>query len=236
MALALEPPGLYGELRGLAPTDVEHATWGCVIAAYLAPTEDDDPFASIRAVLAEVPGPASLGDDIGGLLDEADVGPRSSREPGRGQAMLVAYAQWVSRAGGGSQAAAFTGDGAWTPERRFARLFERLALPGFSRAGRYELLVTLGRLGIYELQADSLQLGGGGDDPTTLAAKRVFGIADPLLLDRRAGALAEASQVPLEALDLALANWVAPERATAGFSDGEDDQATATEAARALGV
>ena len=86
------------------------------------------------------------------------------------------------------------------------------------------------------MQADSLQLGGTGEDPTTLAAKRVFGIGDPLLLDRRAGALAAAAEVPLEALYLALANWAASERATAGFAGSEGDEAPATEATAALGV
>src|SRR5260370_24077859 len=46
----------------------------------------------------------------------------------------------------------------WPPDRRFARLFERLALPGLSRAARYELLASLGRLEIYDLSSDSLQL------------------------------------------------------------------------------
>jgi len=174
-------------------------------------------------------------------LEQAELGPRSSHEPGRGAATLEAYAQWVARAGEGSQARAFRGDLAWTPERRFARLFERLSLPGFSRAGRYELLVTLGRLGLYELQADSLQLGAprvgaGAEDPTALAGKRVFGIGDPLLLDRRAGALAEAAGVPVEALDLALANWGAPQRATAGFPAGPPEQAPASAATAALAV
>ena len=45
----------------------------------------------------------------------------------------------------------------------------------------------------------------------------MFGIGDPLLLERRAAALAEAIAVPIEALDLALANWHSPERATLGF-------------------
>ena len=57
------------------------------------------------------------------------------------------------------------------PQRRFERLFERLALPGFGRTGRYDLLVTLGRLGLYELRADSLHLAGArgraAEDPTT---------------------------------------------------------------------
>ena len=68
---------------------------------------------------------------------------------------------------------------------------------------------------------DALHLGGArglsAEDPTTLAAKRVFGIGDPLLLERRAAALADAAAVPVEALDLALANWAAPQRATLGF-------------------
>ncbi len=234
-ALALDPPGLYGEISQLAAVDLEQASWSAVISAYLAPTEDADPFASIRAVLAELPGPGSLGDDVDGLLDEAQLGPRTSHQPGRGRTTLLAYAQWVSRAGEGSQALAFGGDGSWTPERRFARLYERLALPGFSRAARYELLVTLGRLGAYELRADSLQFVGAGEDVATLAAKRVFGIGDSLLLERRAAGLAEAAEVPLEALDLALANWAAPEHASAGFAAGAE-VTPASDASGALGV
>jgi hypothetical protein len=239
-ALALEPPGLYGEILALGPSELERASWSCLLVAYLAPTEDEDPFASIRTVLEAAPGPEALGEGIGGLLDEAELGPRSSHEPGRGQLTLEAYAQWVARAGGGRQAAALGGDGAWTPERRFSRLYERLSLPGFTRAGRYELLITLGRLGLYEIQAETLQLGGprigAGEDPTTVAAKRVFGIGDPLLLERRAAALATAAAVPIEALDLALANWAAPTRATVGFAADAVDDAPATGAAAALGA
>jgi len=224
-ALALEPPGLYGEARAVAGAgDLERATWSCVLIAYLGPTEQPDPFAAIRAVLAAAPGPRMLGEGLGELLDGSELGPRSSHEPGRGEATLEAYGQWVGRAGADSQAAALTGDEAWTPERRFARLFERLALPGFSRAG------------LYELQADSLQLGGAGEDPTTLGAKRVFGIGDPLLLERRAGALALQAGVPVEALDLALANWAAPQRASAGFPDWEPEPGAAGDAAAALGL
>ena len=116
---------------------------------------------------------------------------------------------------------AFEGDPAWSPQRRFERGFERLALPGFGRMGRYDLLVTLGRLGLYELRADSLHLTSASEahsgDLTTLAAKRVFAIGDPLLLERRARALAEAISVPIETLDLALANWGSGSRATLGF-------------------
>jgi hypothetical protein len=138
-----------------------------------------------------------------------------------------------------TQEAAFTGDPAWSPERRFERVFERLALPGFARAGRYELLVTLGRLGLYELTPDSLHLGdarGLAEDLTTLAAKRVFGIGDPLMLERRALALAQAADVPIETLDLALANWHAPEPATLGFPQETLDDGAFERAGAALGL
>ena len=69
------------------------------------------------------------------------------------------------------------GDAAWTPERRFGRLWERLALPGFHRSARFDLLVTAGRLGVVPTAADGLHLGG--TDSVTTAAKRVFGIGDP---------------------------------------------------------
>jgi hypothetical protein len=75
-----------------------------------------------------------------------------------------AYRAWAARHG--SQEPAFTGEPSWTPQRRFARVFERLALPGFARAGRFELLVGLGAAGRYELEAGELQLTVG-EDPTT---------------------------------------------------------------------
>ena len=238
--LAVDPPGLYGEARALATSDLERATWVCFLLAYLCPTEGEQPFASVEAVLEVAPGPAELPVELGELLDGLEIGPRGSHRQGSGVRTLEAYAQWATRAGGSEepQTKAFTGDLGWTPERRFARLFERLALPGLSRAARYELLVSLGRLGLYELNADSLQLSSGrvtgGEDPTTVAAKRIFGIGDPLLLDRRAVALAAGVAVPLEVLDLALSNWAGPIRATLGAS-----LETAVEAApiaSALGV
>jgi hypothetical protein len=248
LALATQPPGMLGEVRALAAHDLERATWTCFLIVYLCPLEGEDPFAGIRLALAGGGGrdgaadraPAGGGPD-GDLpeLEGVPLGPRTSHDPARGVGTLIAYRQWVQRAAstsaserssaptaptapaGGSQALAFTGDPAWSPQRRFERVFERLALPGFARMGRYDLLVTLGRLGVYELLADSLHLAGArglsSEDPTTLAAKRIFGIGDPLLLERRAVALAQAIAVPVETLDLALANWLSPQRATLGF-------------------
>jgi hypothetical protein len=243
LALATEPPGLYGEARTLAGEDLERATWTCFLIVYLCPLEGEDPFAGIRAALESAPG--ELPD-----LDGIPLGPRTSHDPERGADTLIAYREWVARGGRasvaaqagaeaeGSQAIAFTGDPDWSAQRRFERVFERMALPGFARSGRYELLVVLGRLGLYELQPDSLQLAGArglsSEDLTTLAAKRVFGIGDPLLLERRAAALAQAVEVPVETLDLALANWISAQQATLGFPRETHDDGAFERAGEAL--
>jgi len=204
--LATDPPGVYAEIA--AEPDPEEALWLAFLTVYLSPTEDADPFAAITA--AHVPWAS-------GELPNLDVprGFRSSHDPAAGDRTVLAYRAWAQRAG--SQLAAFAGPGAWTPERRFDRLFERLALPGFGRPGRYELLVSLGRLGVVDLRPTTLQLT---DDAATTAAKRVFGIGDKLLLERRARDLAEAVALPIESLDLALFNWAQPSagRATMGSS------------------
>ena len=118
-----------------------------------------------------------------------------------------AYRAWAARAG--SQQAAFGGEAGWTPERRFSRVFERLALPGFPRAARFDLLTALGAAGRYELEAGELWLAAG-EDATTEAAKRLLVSGDKLLLERRARELAGAAGVPLGALDRALAIWGTP--------------------------
>ena len=144
-----------------------------------------------------------------------------------------AYRAWAARAG--SQAAAFTGDEAWTAERRFARALERLALPGLDRAARFELLATLAATGTYELHVTAL--GFGGTDPVTLAAKRVLGIGDPLLLERRAAELAAACELPLAALDAGLFNWERGHRASLGMGpELEPDPALLARARVALGL
>jgi hypothetical protein len=202
-----DPPGLYADVA--LASDPEEAAWLAFLIAYLSPLNGDDPWAGIAAARTswssgELP-----------AMDEVPLGPRTAHSPARGAATLVAYRAFAERAG--SQAAAFTGDPSWPDQRRFDRAFERLALPGFGRAARYELLILLGRLRVFPLRPWSLQLGADALDPTVVAAKRALGIGDPLLLQRRAAEVAGATGVPIEALDLALTNWQrTDERITAG--------------------
>ena len=203
--LAADPPGLYADI--LLLDDAEEALWLAFLTAYVCPLPaDEDPFANVRA--AHVPWGS-------GELPRLDVarGPRGALDPATGERTILAYRAWVRRTG--SQQAAIAGEPSWTPERRFDRVFERLALPGLGRGARYELLVSLGRLGLVDLRPSSLQFS---DDDTTIAAKRVFGIGDKILLERRARTLADAVEAPLEALDLALFNWGA--RGGAGATYG----------------
>jgi hypothetical protein len=181
-AARLEPPGPYPEVA--AEPDLEEATWLAFLLA-LAP--------ELREAIVDSRPAWSSGET-----------PELPGDRGR---TVAAYRAWVERAG--SQEAAFTGESAWTPERRFARVFERLALPGFARAARFELLTALGAAGRYDVRAGELHLSAG-EDATTEAAKRVLVSGDKLLLERRARDLAEACDVPLAALDRGLAVWGTP--------------------------
>jgi hypothetical protein len=187
-AARLEFPGPYPEVGEIE--DIEEATW----LAFLLVLAGADAPELQEAIVAGHPSWASR------EMPELPDGRRRTAE---------AYRAWAERAG--SQQAAFTGEAAWTPERRFERVFERLALPGFGRAPRFELLAVLGAADRYPLRAGALQLQTE-DDATTLAAKRLLVSGDPLLLERRARELAEASEVPLAALDRALADWNTPGR------------------------
>ena len=177
----LEPPGPYPLLAD--EPDLEQATWLAFLFA-LAPELQD--------VLAEANPP----------WDEAEV----DALPAPKAKAAAAYRAWVQRAG--TQQAAFTGEESWSPERRFGRVFERLSLPGFNRAARYDLLTALGAAGRYPLVADAVHFVE--DDNTTLAAKRALVSGDRMLLERRARDLAEASDLPIAALDRGLAVWGTP--------------------------
>jgi hypothetical protein len=224
--LTAEPAGLYAEVAD-ASRPVEERTWLAFLIAYLGPTDDEQPFAGI----AQARTSWSSGEPP--HLDDVVTGPRTSLEPERWQRTTDAYRAWAHRAG--SQEAAFTGDAVWTPERRFARVFERLALPGLNRGARFDVLVTLGRLGVYDLSAGALGLGG--NDPVTLAAKRVLGIGDVMLLERRSADLAAACELPLEALDLGFYNWEQGSRTGLGIDPStEPDPAFLDAAQGALGL
>lgn len=223
-ALATEPPGLYAEVA--SGPDVEEALWLAMLIACLGPLEEEDPFATIRAIRV----PWSAG--VLPSLEDAAVGPRGAGDAAGLARTLAAYRSWAERAG--SQAAGYAGEPRWTPQRRFERAFERLGLPGLPRAARFDLLVTLSWLGRVDAQPDSLHVL---DDQASVAAKRVFGIGDPLLIDRRARELATAAEVPLAALDLALHNWGRPPdapRVTLGVGAPTPDAASRERARAAL--
>jgi len=221
-ALATDPPGLYGEAA--AETDSTAALELAFLIAALGPLEGNgggassDPWAGIEEARRD---PAALA--------AAPRGPRAAPEPARAHA---AFRAWVERAGGVVEG--FRGDATWAPARRFARLWERLALPGLGRDARYELLVLAGRLGLVELEESTL--GVGGDDEVTRAAKRAFGIGDPLLLERRARALVDAAAIPLAALDLALCSWERGARVRTGFTDDVMDIGARERLSGALGL
>ena len=182
----LVPPGPYPELAEEA--DPEQAGWLAFLLALAGPEapELQQALRTARPAWED------------GVPEELPAERRRTAE---------AYRAWVARAG--SQEAAFTGDAAWTPERRFARVFERLSLPGFGRPRRFDLLTALGAAGRYELTAGELFLGLE-DDAATLAAKRLLVSGDRLLLERRARELSDACGLPLAAFDRGLAIWGTP--------------------------
>ena len=182
----LVPPGPYPAVA--AEPDRDEALWLAFLLALIGPDAPE------RQAQVQVSRPSWSSGETPEL-------------PAAEQATAEAYRAWAARAG--SQAAAFAGEPAWTPTRRFARLFERLALPGFGRGRRFELLVTLGAAGLYELEADALHFGTD-DDRTTQGAKRLLVSGDRMLLERRARDLAAACELPMAALDRGLALWAAP--------------------------
>jgi len=196
------PPGLYGEAARLGHEGaLDEALWLTFEVACVGPAaEPGDAFGEIERVRV----PWDTG-EVPSLAD-ARFGPRGFTDPARAEGALAAYRGWAAR--GGGQAPALAGEPSWTPERRFDRAFERLALPGLGRAQRYEFLLAAGALGLADVRAAALLLmGGDARDPTVVAAKRVFGIGDLLLVARRATDLASACALPHAALDLALVNW-----------------------------
>lgn len=221
--LGSDPPGLYAEAM-LAGG--EEGLWLAFLIALLSPQDGDEPFAAVAA--------ARVGWDGGELpaLAGVELGPRGA-DARRLEECVLAYRARVAKAG--SQVDLLNGERALTPQRRFDRAFERLALPGFGRAPRFELLITAGRLGLLQVEPWTLALGDPLD-PVTTAAKRIFGIGDRVLLGRRVGELAGACEVPVAALDLALFNWARVEDRYAAGVDVEPDVAVHDRCAAALAV
>jgi hypothetical protein len=227
-ALAEAAPGLYAELADDG-ADIEQRSWLAFEIAWLSPLADEEPFAAIDAARA----PWEPDGDVSPDPELARSGPRGTWSPASGPRTAAAYRSWARRAG--SQAAAYRGEPSWTPERRFDRVYERLSLYGIDRAVRFDLLVTLGCTGLYELRAGSLHLGGG--DPVTVAAKRILAIGDPILLEGRAAELASACGVSLQALDLGFFNWERGERWMAGLPAGsQSDEGVSDGVRAALGL
>jgi len=226
LAMETAVTGLWAEVAD-ATRDVEERTWLAFLIAYIGPHETEAPFSvieSVRRTWASGERPRWHG---------VEAGPRGAYDEAGADATVDAYRAWAQRAG--SQSRAFTGEPGWTAERRFDRIDERLALPGLTRDARFELLSLLGRCGVYELRAGTLRLEG--ENEVTWAAKRAFGIGDPLLLEHRAAALAVACAVPLEALDLALHNWGSGLRIGEGFDvESEPDPALLAQVTGALGL
>ena len=221
--LEQDPPGLYADVAD-EREDIEDRTWLAFLIAYLGPTQSDDPFAAIRHVATpwtEAQPPE---------LDRVELGPRprTTRRAARARSRPTARGPRGRLTGGRihrrrrmDSGASVLPDG--TP-----------GVPGLTRA-RFDLLVTLGRLGVYDLRAGALELKGSNN--VTVAAKRALGIGDPLLLERRAAELARECGLPLEALDLGLSNWERGQPATLGLppdTEPDPDALTATRAALGL--
>jgi hypothetical protein len=227
--LSEAPPGLYGDVA--REQDREEAAWLAFLIIFMSPLPGEDPWAGIQAVRT------SWASGETPSLDGAAVGPRSAYDPKRGAAALEAYRAWAQRHGG--QITALAGEETWTLQHRYDRAFERLGLPGFGRPQRMELLVVNHHLGLVQLDPWTLHLSAAAPmDPVALAAKRILGIGDPVLLQRRQRELAHGVGVPVETLDLAFYNWSAPadaERYTAG-SDATIDPAERDTIATALGL
>lgn len=193
-----DAPAAYAEAREAGG---EEGLWRLFQLAVLGAGAEPGPEAFTAFDAVRVPWEGGAPPD----LNEATFGPRGVGDPARAAQALAAYRAWAER--GGGQAAALAGEASWTPERRFDRALERLALPGLARAQRYEFLTTAGALGLADVRPAALHLMEEPRDPTVVAAKRVFGIGDPLLVARRAGEVAAAAAVPSAAFDLGLVNW-----------------------------
>lgn len=164
-----------------------------------------------------------------------EAGPRGVPAD-RQEALWERYRTWATAAG--SQLGALTAGAAGSPEARFDRAYERLSTFSLPRAVRLEFLLNARMAGaLPELEVWTPRLGDAvATDPVLIAAKRVFGIGDPLLLQRRLRAACDAAGVPVAAADVALWNWAATAPEDRVFPDIVVDAGRAADAAAAFGV
>ncbi len=206
-AIATDAAGPWAAVAERA-SDPSQAFVAALVIAVASPDDVAGSLVTAAGALAALEPAAAELDDSGTLpgasaiAEILDAGPRGPRAHDASGAALAVPAQLAQRSAG-SLATGLAGEASWTPERRFARLLDRLALKGLPRAVRYDLLVALGRAGALPVRADGLHLG---TDQVTDAAKRLFAVADVALLERRAAALIEATDVAWDALELALWN------------------------------
>ena len=206
-AIATDDAGPWAVVAEHA-ADPSKAFVAALVIAVASPDDSTGSLATAASALSALQDALGSLDDSGALVGASavaevlDAGPRGPRAHDASGAALAVPAQLAQRSAG-SLAAGLQGEASWTPERRFARLLDRLALKGLPRAVRYDLLVALGRSGALPVRADGLHLG---TDQVTDAAKRLFAVADVALLEKRAAALVEATDVAWDALELALWN------------------------------
>ncbi len=198
---------------------------------YLCPLEGADPFAGIRAALEPPGGRAGARASCRTSRASRSARERATIPPaGRGARRLPQ----LGRMQAGSQEQAFTGDQGWSARAPLRAAVRAARAAGLARvASRFELLVTLGRLGLLRA-ARRLAAPARRERPrrrddrsarTVPPPSACSGSAIRINLERRARALAEAARGrPLEALDLALANWSARERATLGIPPAALDE------------
>ena len=208
-----------------ARSDLERATWICFLIAYLCPLEGEDPFAGIRQALERVPGGERL-------IDERPRrGPARAAHLARSRARRrdAARLPRVDRppaVGDGSAAGAFTGDPGWSAAAALrARCSSGSRCPGWRAPGATSCSSRSGGSGCTSCRPTRCTSAGarGGRDRRRHHAGRQARVRRSAIRCCSSAARARSprrSPCPIEALDLALANWAAGERATLGLPRG----------------
>jgi hypothetical protein len=152
---------------------------------------------------SDVAGSAWAGGDNPGPQEPGPRGVAADRQ----SALWQRYRAWADTHDG--QLAALTAGASGSPESRFDRAYERLSIAGLQRPNRIEFLLTAAASGaLPDIEVWTPRFGdAAATDPVLIAAKRIFGIGDPLLLQRRLRVACKAAGVPVSAADRALWNW-----------------------------